>query len=305
MLLSVAVCTWNRADLLAATLEGLTRQGPLPDGDAWELVLVDNNSTDGTPAVAERFAGRLPLRYLREPEQGLSRARNRAAREARGELLVWTDDDVLVDPGWLAAYARAAREHADAAFFGGPIEPHWLRPPPPAWLAANLDALGTAFALRHLGPTRPITGPKEVPFGANMAIRRAALPPEGFDAALGRVGATLASGEETALLRALLARGERGHWLEGARVRHVLPPARATRRYVRDYFAWIGRKEAREAAARGAAQPPLAELRARRAGLRRRAWLTLRRDAAWAKAFKGAAKLDGVIAELSAAAAAR
>jgi hypothetical protein len=85
----------------------------------------------------------------------------------------------------------------------------------------------------------------------------------------------------------------------------MLPPARTTRRYVRDYSAWIGRKEFRDAAARGAAQPALAALKAKRAGLRRRAWLSLRRDSAWAKAFKGAAKLDGAIAELTAAAGAR
>jgi glucosyl-dolichyl phosphate glucuronosyltransferase len=301
VLLTVAICTWNRAGPLAATLDSL-RALEEPCGAGWELLLVDNNSTDGTRRVAGRFADRLPLRYAFEPRQGLSSARNRAVREARGDLVVWTDDDVLVGPGWLRAYADAARQHPDAAFFGGPIEPHWLREPP-GWLVRNLHVLGTAFALRHLGPgRRAILEPKELPFGANMAIRRPALAAAGFDPALGRVGAALTSGEETALLRALLARGERGVWLGDAPVRHVLPPSRATRRYVRSYFGWIGRLEARDALARGDPPAPR-KLRRRRARLRRQAWLSLSRDEAWAKAFKEAAKLGGALAELAAAAA--
>jgi glucosyl-dolichyl phosphate glucuronosyltransferase len=301
VLLTVAICTWNRAELLTATLDSFCALED-PHGADWELLLVDNNSTDDTRQIAARLAARLPLRYVFEPRQGLSSARNRAVREARGDLVVWTDDDVLVGPGWLRAYADAARQHPDAAFFGGPIEPHWLREPP-GWLARNLHVFGTAFALRHLGPgRRAILEPKELPFGANMAIRRSALATAGFDVALGRVGAVLASGEETALLRALLARGERGMWLGDAPVRHMLPPSRATRRYVRNYFEWIGRVEARDALAQRA-PPALRKLRRHRARLRRRAWLSLSRDEAWAKAFKEAAKLGGALAELAAAAA--
>ncbi len=297
MLLTVAVCTWNRADLLASTLDSLCAVEELQGAD-WELVLVDNNSTDSTRQVASHFANRLSLRYVFEPLQGLSNARNRAVREARGDLIVWTDDDVLVDPGWLRVYAAAAQQYPDAAFFGGPIEPYWLHEPP-GWLASNLHVFGTAFALRNLGPRRcPIIGPKEVPYGANMAIRRSALPTTGFDAALGRVGIVLASGEETALLRTLLARGEQGVWLGDARVWHMLPPSRATRHYLRDYFRWVGRIEMRNALAREA-QPTLAKLRRCRAHLRRRAWLSLRRDEAWAKAFKKTAQLDGAITELA------
>src|SRR4051794_1841821 len=116
MRLTVAICTWNRADLLAKTLGNLCTLDRLPGAD-WELVLVDNGSTDSTRQVADRFAGRLPLRYVVEPLRGLSNARNRAIREARSDLVVWTDDDVLVGPGWLRAYAGAERQHPDSAFF--------------------------------------------------------------------------------------------------------------------------------------------------------------------------------------------
>ena len=105
--ITVAVCTWNRARLLDRTLARL-RELCIPDGIDWELLVVNNNSTDETEKVLDRHAGHLPLRRLVESKPGKANAANRAAAEARGELILWTDDDVLVDRGWLAAYAGAA-----------------------------------------------------------------------------------------------------------------------------------------------------------------------------------------------------
>lgn len=112
MRFTVAVCTWNRAALLPGALERLARVRPPPG--AWEVLVVDNNSTDDTESVLEAFAGRLPLRRAFEPEQGLSHARNTAVRLARGDYIVWTDDDALVDADWLTAYGRAVEQHPDA-----------------------------------------------------------------------------------------------------------------------------------------------------------------------------------------------
>ena len=101
---SVVICTWNRAGLLDQTLARM-RELHVPAGLAWELLVVNNNCTDDTDAVAARHRGHLPLRPVREPTPGLSNARNKGLAEARGELILWTDDDVRVDPGWLAAAA--------------------------------------------------------------------------------------------------------------------------------------------------------------------------------------------------------
>src|SRR5690606_2409380 len=105
-MLTVAICTWNRSFLLARTLEQL---GALivPPGLRWELLVVDNASSDDTSQVLQGYLGRLPLRVVREERPGLSNARNAAIRAARGEYIIWTDDDVLVAPGWLAAYSDA------------------------------------------------------------------------------------------------------------------------------------------------------------------------------------------------------
>lgn len=241
-MLSVAVCTWNRAARLARTLEAMTRLEPPGAGGGdggWELVVVDNGSTDGTAATIDGFAGRLPVRRVTEPRTGLSHARNAAVAAARGAAIVWTDDDVLVEPGWLAAYARALDRWPDADVFGGPILPHFDAPPP-AWLAAGLPQVRNAYALLDLGPEPVPLGGARLPFGANYAIRTAAQRRVAYSPALGRVGAALGSGEETAVVRALLDAGARGWWVPEARVAHLVPPERQSVRFLRAYYRGNG-----------------------------------------------------------------
>src|SRR5262249_5404549 len=111
---TVAVCTWNRAALLDRTLEQFTRLR-VPAGLQWELLVVNNNCTDDTDQVLGRYRDRLPLSPLFEPRQGLSHARNCAVQAAAGDLIVWTDDDVLVDPDWLGCHVAAAQRWPEAA----------------------------------------------------------------------------------------------------------------------------------------------------------------------------------------------
>lgn len=99
---TLAFCTYNRANLLEKTPNSLSHcQSPY---GPWEFLLIDNNSSDRPASVAHSFADKLPLRYLHEPEQGLSAARNRARHECRGDVLLFTDDDVRFDKGLLRAY---------------------------------------------------------------------------------------------------------------------------------------------------------------------------------------------------------
>ncbi len=122
MNVTVAICTWNRARLLDETLSRF-RSVRVPAGLDWELLVVNNRSTDDTDEVLKKYESALPLRRLFEPQQGLSHARNCAIAAAQGELLLWTDDDVLVDADWLGQLVRAANSHPTAAYFGGPIDP--------------------------------------------------------------------------------------------------------------------------------------------------------------------------------------
>jgi len=114
MLISVAICTYNRADLLDQTLTRM-HQLVTPEGVDWELLIVDNNCSDHTAEVVAKHLPALPIHALSETTQGLSHARNRAIDEASGELLIWTDDDVLIAPDWLSAYAAATSAYPDAA----------------------------------------------------------------------------------------------------------------------------------------------------------------------------------------------
>ena len=101
MRLTVALCTYNRADFLRQTLAGLARQN-FPR-DQFEVLVIDNNSRDHTAAVVAEFANTVPApRHVLETQQGLDYARNRAISEARGDIIIFGDDDILVAPDWLA-----------------------------------------------------------------------------------------------------------------------------------------------------------------------------------------------------------
>ena len=107
------------------------RQLTLPPGLDWELVVVNNNSPDDTDRVIAAHTGQLPIVRVFEGKQGHCHARNAAVAAARGDFLVWTDDDVLVPPDWLTHYLDAAARHPEAAVFGGPVRP-WFAVTPPA-----------------------------------------------------------------------------------------------------------------------------------------------------------------------------
>lgn len=239
MRVTVAICTWNRCEVLRQGLEQMTRL-IIPNRVEWELLLVNNSCTDATDAVAKNFSGRLPLHYLREPQPGLSRARNAAVREAGGRYILWTDDDTLVDERWLASYVEAFDRWPDAVFFGGPVLPMFTVPPP-HWLKQAWPNLKTAYAERNLSdePFR-MTAADRFPFGANYAVRMAEHRNYRYDLSLGHHLTSRIGGEETALLSALMTAGGSGWWVPGAQVRHLISPERMTIRYIREYFVGYG-----------------------------------------------------------------
>ncbi|MGQ0612897.1 MAG: glycosyltransferase [Planctomycetaceae bacterium] len=240
---TVAICSRNRASDLARTLEGI-RSLRLPAGLPWELLVVDNGSRDGTDALLRR-PWTLPLRPLHEPEPGISRARNRALAEAAAPLIVWTDDDVEVEAGWLEAYLGAAARHPDAAFFGGPIHPLY-EAPPPTWLVRGFPAVRTAFAFVDAGPEERALRAGEVVFGASMAFRTPLLRQYRFDSGLGASGSQRLLGEETQVMRRMQGDGLRGVWVPDAKVGHRIPPQRLTLAYLAEYYVALGKSLVRE-----------------------------------------------------------
>jgi glycosyltransferase involved in cell wall biosynthesis len=297
--LSVVVCTRNRAASLARTLESLARVEP-PRRAGWQVVVVDNGSSDDTAQVIGRFAARLPLAACSEPRPGVSLARNAGVAAADGDYLVWTDDDVTVGPDWLRGYETAIEAHPRAAFFGGPIRVRFVGDPP-RWLREGLPIVSTAFARIVVPASAPPIDAcsRALPAGANLAVRAAEQRLHRFDERLGRQAWRhgILSGEETDVLARILEAGGTGVWLCNSEVLHWIGPERQTRDYLRRFYVGIGYTEARRAIAKGGTP-----VRRRRDRLRRRlfarraqyvAGRLLGRTPVWIAALRREAQLRG------------
>lgn len=239
MNVEIAICTWNRAELLGGTLASISRL-VLPADVSLRVIVVNNGSTDDTDSVARSFSKSLDLQIEHEPQQGHTFARNRAIAVAAGQLLIWTDDDVVVDPHWVAAYANAAR-HSQFDFWGGKILPSFL-PQQPAWIAENWESLRGCFAFRDLGDVEVEFEPNRLPYGANFAIRTELQKRFPFNVRLGRRGPQVVGEDEIDMLQRVCSAGHRGQWVPASRLQHVITAERASFEYVHDYFVGQGRR---------------------------------------------------------------
>jgi glycosyltransferase involved in cell wall biosynthesis len=241
--ITVAICTWNRAQLLARTLERLSTIEQ-PADSTWELLVVNNACTDETDLVLESFKDRLPLNRLYEPVPGLSRARNLAVNAATGDYIVWTDDDVLVSRVWLQEYLAAFRRFPEAVLFGGPVRPDF-EAEPPAWLTRVWSEASIYYAVRDCDEQAQRIHPEYVPFGANFALRMDVQRRHLYPLHLGRRGTLLISGEECEVMWAVLREGGIGYWVPHAIVEHWLPLERLTMDHVRERIQCEGEVDAR------------------------------------------------------------
>ena len=242
MLFTVAICTRNRASSLKRTLSSL--ECAFKPKCEWELLIIDNGSTDGTQSVVAEFVGRLPIRCEIEKRSGLSNARNKAVACARGEYIIWTDDDVEVEHTWLTAYVEAFKRWPDVSIFGGKIVPTLVEPSV-AWLSSILPIVGLPFAARDLG-AKPISLTVEgnlIPYGANFAIRSFEQRQFLYDPRLGIAPGRRLLGEDTEVIKAVLAKGFRGMWLPECSVRHIIGHDRQSAQYISDYYGGHGATE--------------------------------------------------------------
>lgn len=243
---TTAICTWNRSDFLGTTISSL-EQLEVPADIHWEVLIVNNGCTDDTDQVVRQFSDRLPIRLLHEKQQGLSNARNCAIDAAKGDYILWTDDDVIVDPSWLVAYANAFRTWPHAALFDGPIKLKLLGSPPP-WLPEMLgdESLASVYAHRDLSNT-PIRLDLTIaiPYGPNLCIRTREQRKYRYNPYLGRHGNQQVRGEETAVVRAIIDLGAEGWWVPDAIVHHVIAEHLQTQAHLRRYFMGLGRSYVR------------------------------------------------------------
>jgi glycosyltransferase involved in cell wall biosynthesis len=184
---SIIICTCNSAQRLPLTLDSIKRL-VIPENAAGELIVVDNNSTDDTKSVIENFAPKmpLPLRYCFEPDQGLSHARNTGIDFAKGRLIIFTDDDCIVDANWIIEILAAFRSDPELAILGGRVE--------------RYNHADKPVTLRQLNEERRFSSPQQVftllP-GCNMAFRRSVVDMVGkFDVNFG-AGKKIPSAEDS------------------------------------------------------------------------------------------------------------
>jgi glucosyl-dolichyl phosphate glucuronosyltransferase len=239
--ISVVICTRNRASQLSNVLDSLSAL-VIPENLVWELVIVDNGSSDNTAEIVGSYASRLPVRCVREETPGLSNARNKGVAEARGEYICWTDDDVELDSYWLNAYYEAFKKHPDGAVFGGKIIPKFL-PPTPEWveLYKHQWPMDGPFAYRDLGSEEIELTFKgwKTPYGANYAVRRKEQREHLYHPDLGVSPTHKRVGEETEVIYQIL-KTSKGYWVPNSKVNHIIPQARQSLKYVYEYFFLVG-----------------------------------------------------------------
>ncbi len=241
MHLTVAIATWNRAALLAQTIESLAAL-VVPAQVTWDLIVCDNNSTDDTRATVERMLELPALKalagyeggcYLFEKTQGKSHALNRILREARGQWILFLDDDVVVLPQWLAAMTQAMARHEAAAVLGGAVLPR-LEQPLRGRKAFLLEHYPGVYGVTAVASDVPIKEGVSTPGGANMAVRRDAALAVGFDTERGMFHGRRIAGEDMMMALRIIEAGHEGWMVADAKVLHHTPSeSLGTRRLIR------------------------------------------------------------------------
>ena len=241
-MLSLIVCTYNRDKFIYSSLQKIAENGFSASG--YEIVLVNNNSTDDTEKLCNKFQADYPqvtFRYFAETNQGLSFARNRGIAEAKGDWLVFLDDDAMLCPGYLANLTAYLQKYPDAGAFGGKITPIFESGETPNWLCSWTYSWVSAI---DMGKEVMLFNGGKFPIGANMGISRAAIEKCGkFNTALGRNKKNLMGGEEKDIFNRIKAAGFRIYYFPDAAVEHVIPPQRTTSDFIGRLGAGIGASE--------------------------------------------------------------
>lgn len=239
MKLSVIIPTYNRADLIGITLQSLTEH-QLPASE-YEVLVVDNRSTDDTAAVVRKFQATspVPVRYSFEERAGVHYARNAGALAARAELLYYTDDDMIATPGMLAELMRLFELDARIATASGRVLPKW-QSDPPAWVLEHCQntLLSLQFREEDL-----LVADYDVAFSCHQMIRKSALIEcGGFNPE--NTGGSWVGDGETGLGIKLRARGHKFAYTSRAVTYHMIPQARMTQEYLHRRMANQGYADA-------------------------------------------------------------
>lgn len=238
--ISVVICTWNRAESLKRTLDSI-KSMYVPNDLKWELIIVDNNSTDNTKEIVEEYKmkSELNIVYVFEEKRGLANARNKGIKEARGEIISFMDDDIIVERNWLINILKAFEIYNPAVLGSRVLIKSEL--PLPKWFSKNVsDPLGVFDRGNNIiiadNNYNGLIG-----IGANMSFKREVFNKVGFFRTdLGRKGNKLYMGEETELYWRIKNIGEKCMYYPFAVVYHCVDSKRMSKNYIRRWFFRLG-----------------------------------------------------------------
>lgn len=242
MRFSVIICTYNREKYLYNVLQSIAEQDfSMKD---YEILLINNNSTDNTEIVCRNFNSDFPtvdFRYFLEENQGLSYARNRGIEESQGEILVFVDDDATVFDNYLVAIDQFFENTPNAIACGGPIIPVY-ETGKPQWLSHFTEQL-IGGALNGGDKIKPFKNGK-YPGGGNSAFRKEVFKKYGiFNVDLGRKGTNLIGAEEKDLYDRLKRGGEMFYYVPQMGIYHYIPEKKLSEEHFRNLTYSIGKSE--------------------------------------------------------------
>ena len=241
-MITLIICTYNREKYIGPLLDSIAKND-YPTSD-YEIVMVDNNCIDNTRGVCEQFAAEHPeitLRYVVETEQGLSAARNKGIKEAKGDIIIYVDDDALVDADYIRIYAEHFATHPETMAAGGPIEPLY-ETEEPKWMSSYTKALLTAW-MNYGDKVREYPNGR-YPGGGNAAYRKVVFEKVGlFNTELGRKGSALLASEEKDIFDKMKAQGMQVLYLPTPVLHHIIPQAKLEEDYFNRLTLQIGRSE--------------------------------------------------------------
>lgn len=242
-MISVIICTYNRSQYIYNVLKSIAEGTLSPE--SYEIVVVNNNSTDLTKEEINRFVKDFPqinLRQCFERHLGLSYARNRGISEADGDILVYVDDDAVVNREYLETYNRFFESHPDVFAAGGPIIPKYEGCQEPEWMTYHLRRLLTAYL--YFGDKEKVFPGENYPGGGNAAYRKVVFEKVGlYNPSLGRKGESLNGGEEKDIFRKMTNLDMKFYYLPGATLYHIITERRLNDDYFNRLTLSIGRSE--------------------------------------------------------------
>lgn len=240
---SLIICVFNGAGRIAETLDHICNQ--VTNGHfAWEVVVVDDASTDGTAEIIRKnWKSVVPLKIVREDHRGMAYARFRGIREASFEYLSFIDDDNHIGPGWVETVYNTFLRHPEIAMCGGTNTGRY-ETTPPAWMKDLEKCLAVG---RQGETTADVTRTRRYLWGAGLSFRKSLfeqVEAAGFPFLLkGRTGMNLTAGEDTELCLAFIAAGYHLWYIESLTLEHAIPAGRLTWDYGKNLFRALGKAE--------------------------------------------------------------